>query len=153
MNKDLDYFLSLPYSIVLYPADEGGYVVQMPDLPGCLSQAESLPEALEMIKDAQAAWLETALGNGLVIPEPGQDKETYSGKFNLRVPKSLHRLLSEKAREDNVSLNQYINYQLSLALGHIETGSRERTLSENRTKYKARKLSDKLKRRDADKER
>ncbi|AZK47286.1 toxin-antitoxin system HicB family antitoxin [Paenibacillus lentus] len=37
----------------------------------------------------------------------------YSGKFNLRVPKSLHRHLSERAAAENASLNQYCLYKLS----------------------------------------
>lgn len=116
-KKDLQYYLDLPYRIVLHPADEGGYVVEILELPGCLSQGETIEEALEMIEDAKRAWLEAALGEGLEIPEPARDTEEYSGKLNIRIPKSLHRILSEKAKEENVSLNQYINYQLSRGIG------------------------------------
>nr|WP_260866403.1 type II toxin-antitoxin system HicB family antitoxin [Paenibacillus xylanexedens] len=49
---------------------------------------------------------------GDVIPEPiGEDE--YSGKFNLRVPKSLHRQLVERVAAESVSLNQYCLYKLS----------------------------------------
>nr|WP_302848012.1 toxin-antitoxin system HicB family antitoxin [Paenibacillus sp. OK003] len=41
----------------------------------------------------------------------GEDK--YSGKFNLRVPRSLHRQLVERAAAEDVSLNQYCLYKLS----------------------------------------
>lgn len=44
--------------------------------------------------------------------------EDYSGKLNIRIPKSLHRILVEKAKEEKVSLNQYINYQLSRGVGY-----------------------------------
>ncbi|MDD4170208.1 MAG: toxin-antitoxin system HicB family antitoxin, partial [Desulfotomaculaceae bacterium] len=37
----------------------------------------------------------------------------YSGQLRIRIPKSLHRSLSERAKEENVSLNQFIVYQLS----------------------------------------
>jgi len=34
------------------------------------------------------------------------------------MPKSLHRTLAERAKEEKISLNQYINYQLARSLGH-----------------------------------
>lgn len=117
-NKDLQYYLSLPYRIVLHPADEGGFVAEIQELPGCLTQGESVQEAMEMIEDAKRAWLEVALEDGIEISEPIRDTEEYSGKLNIRIPKSLHRILSEKAKEENVSLNQYINFQLSRGVGY-----------------------------------
>lgn len=118
MTKDLQYYLGLPYRVVLYPAEEGGYIVEIPELPGCLSQGETLEEALKMIDDAKACWLETALEDGIEIPEPARGADDYSGKLNIRIPKSLHRTLAEKAREEKVSLNQYIMYQLARGVGH-----------------------------------
>ena len=108
--------MNLPYKIVLYPAEEGGYVVEIPDLPGCLSQEETIEKAYAMIRDAQKLWIETALELGREIPEPADDD--YSGKFNVRVPKSLHKALAEKAKAENVSLNQLILYHLSKSIGH-----------------------------------
>jgi len=70
-----------------------------------------------MIEDAKKAWIDVALQDGEAIPEPTRAEE-YSGKFNIRMPKSLHRILVEKAKEENVSLNQYINYQLARSVGH-----------------------------------
>lgn len=118
MNKDIKYYMELPYRVVLFPAEEGGYVVEIPDLPGCISQGETMEEALMMILDAKTAWIETALEDGIEIPEPSRGTEDYSGKLNIRIPKSLHRNLTEKAKEDRVSLNQYINYQLARGVGY-----------------------------------
>ncbi|WP_339286659.1 toxin-antitoxin system HicB family antitoxin [Paenibacillus sp. FSL R5-0486] len=57
-------------------------------------------------------YLTVKLEYGDVIPEPiGEDD--YSGKFNLRIPKSLHRQLIERAAADSVSLIQYCLYKLS----------------------------------------
>jgi antitoxin HicB len=84
-----------------------------------LSQGQTLEEAYEMIQDAKKGWLDFALQNGDTIPEP--TREEYSGKFNIRIPKFLHRVLVLKAREENVSLNQYINYQLAQSISYKET--------------------------------
>ena len=112
MTKNFDYYVSLPYKVVLYPAKEGGFVVEIPDLPGCITQGDDLDEAYHMIEDAKKAWIETALEEGIEIPEP-RSEEAYSGKFNVRVPKSLHRAMVEKAAAENVSLNQLILFELA----------------------------------------
>lgn len=115
MEKNLEYYTSLPYRMVFYPSPEGGYAVEIPDLPGCISQGETLEEAKEMIEDAKRCWIADALRHGEPIPEPSE--EEYSGRILLRAPKSLHRLLVEKAKTEGVSLNQYINYQLAKVVG------------------------------------
>ena len=43
----------LKYTVIFEPAKEGGYVVSVPALPGCVSQGETFEQASEMIKDAQ----------------------------------------------------------------------------------------------------
>ena len=118
-NKNLDYYLRLQYKYTLYPAEEGGYVIEIPDLPGCISQGETVEEAVAMIEDAKRGWIETALEQGINITEPtAMVSADYSGKFNVRVPKSLHKALVEKAKTENVSLNQLIIYHLSKSIGH-----------------------------------
>jgi predicted HicB family RNase H-like nuclease len=57
-------------------------------------------------------WLETKLANGFPVPEP-IDEGQYSGKFVLRLPKSLHARLAMEAEKEGVSLNQYALYRLS----------------------------------------
>lgn len=113
MKKDFDYYMTLPYKIVLLPSPEGGYGVEIPDLPGCISQGETLAEAMSMIEDAKRAWIEIALTDQLTIPEPLRGGAEFSGKFIVRVPKSLHQELVQKARAENVSLNQLATYLLS----------------------------------------
>jgi antitoxin HicB len=58
--KTLEDYLALIYPITLYPEPEGGYTVMIKDLPGCISEGETLEEAVENIKDAKESWLETA---------------------------------------------------------------------------------------------
>ena len=50
-------------------AEEGGYTVTVPELPGCISEGDTFEEALEMIKDAMAGWLYVAAKCGDPIPE------------------------------------------------------------------------------------
>ena len=118
MAKGLAYYLSLPYRYEIIPAEEGGFVGVVAELPGCITQGETLEETVHMINDAKQAWLETALEEGIEIPEPESlASESYSGKYVVRVPKTLHRDLARKAKEENVSLNQLTTYLLAAGVG------------------------------------
>lgn len=117
MEKNLKYYLDLPYTRELIPEPEGGWFVRIKELPGCMSQGDTPEEAMEMISDAMEGWLEVALEHGQNIPEPRVDDD-YSGKFVVRVPKSLHRKLVSRSESEETSLNQWIVYALSEALGN-----------------------------------
>ncbi|MCH8206248.1 MAG: type II toxin-antitoxin system HicB family antitoxin [Chloroflexi bacterium] len=49
-------------------AEEGGYFVAVPELPGCVSEGETFEEAWEMIQDAMNGWLHVAREHGDPIP-------------------------------------------------------------------------------------
>lgn len=74
MNKDLDYYLSLPYTIKLTPDEDGFWFAAVPLLSGCMTNGSSREDALLMIDDAKIAWLTTALDLGLPIPEPEHER-------------------------------------------------------------------------------
>ena len=69
-NKDLDYYLSLPYTIELTPDEDSYWFAEIPLLEGCMTNGANQADALAMIEDAKRAWLTTALEMGLPIPEP-----------------------------------------------------------------------------------
>ena len=56
------------------------------------------------------------LEDGVPVPEPRKAEE-YSGKFVVRVPRSLHRQLATVAERDGASLNTYVNTTLAQAVG------------------------------------
>ena len=56
------------YPIIIYPAEEGGYVAEVPALKGCLAQGETQAECLKELRKVQALWLETAKRNNQKIP-------------------------------------------------------------------------------------
>jgi antitoxin HicB len=116
MDKTIEYFMNLPYTRELTPVPEGGWFVRIKELPNCMSQGDTPEEALRMIGDAMRGWIEVELEDGEQIPEPRVEEE-YSGKFNTRVPKSLHRKMVEAADREGVSLNQWINTALAEAVG------------------------------------
>ncbi len=113
--KDLAYYLNLNYEISLrrLTQDEGdGWFAEIPLLPGCMSDGQTPEEALANLGDAKKSWIETNLELGREVPEPMQG-EKYSGQLRIRMPRSLHQALSQKAKDENVSLNQLILYHLA----------------------------------------
>ena len=59
------------YAVVLLHDQElGGYAVQVPDLPGCFSQGDTVEEALEHAREAIEGHIEALLLVGEEIPEP-----------------------------------------------------------------------------------
>ena len=108
-------YLNLPYSIITKKIhDESGvyYYAQVKELDGCQSSGGTLEEVYKNIYEAMEGWIESKLENGFTIPMP-QDENNYSGKFLLRLPKSLHKELALNAEHEGVSLNQYVLYRLS----------------------------------------
>ncbi|MBZ5495730.1 MAG: type II toxin-antitoxin system HicB family antitoxin [Acidobacteriia bacterium] len=59
--------------IILEPADEGGYTVFVPSLPGCISEGDTLQEARDNIREAIALYLEPA--EELPVPEGAMVEE------------------------------------------------------------------------------
>ncbi len=100
----------------LKPDDGGGYLVEVPDLPGCVSDGETTEEALSNARDAVCEWIAAAEEMGRLIPEPGASQR-YSGKWLQRVPKSLHMRLAAQAKRDGVSLNALATSLLAEGLG------------------------------------
>jgi antitoxin HicB len=117
--RKVEDYLALPYTIEITrdSAEEGsGWFAKVVELPGCMTQVENLDELNEMITDATRAWIETAIEEGISIPEP-RSRVDFSGKFVVRVPKSLHKDLAEAAERDGVSLNAYVNTALAKVVG------------------------------------
>lgn len=108
MKRTVEEYMTLPYTIELTP-DDGSYFVKVKELEGCMTVGDNPTEALEMLDDAKEEWFSAAIDDGLEIPLPESMREMkQSGKFALRMPKSLHQKLAESAEVESVSLNQYI---------------------------------------------
>lgn len=118
-SKDLKYYLELNYPYQITKIDEedgGGFLIEVPMLKGCMSDGETVEEAYNNLEEAKKEWLSYMLENNLPIPEPAA-KTTYSGKFMVRIPKTLHRIISEQSKREGLSLNQYVANILAYTAG------------------------------------
>ena len=113
--KNVEDYMNLPYNYIVQPVtDESGsyFYARVLELDGCQSTGETFEEAYENLREAMKGWIETKLEGGFDVPLPvGYDD--FSGKFVVRIPRSLHYRLSVEAEQEGISLNQYALYKLS----------------------------------------
>ena len=95
-----------PFAIrPLSEADGGGYLIEFPDLPGCMSDGEMVEEAVANGEDAKRCWIAAMKETGgRPIPPPSiEPAEDYRGKWQFRAPRALHRRFVERVRREGVS--------------------------------------------------
>ena len=115
---NLDHY---PFEIrPLTPVEGGGYLISYPDFSECISDGETLEEAIINGQDALAATIATLEAKGFPIPAPNSGG-VASGKFVARVPKSLHAQLTTRAKAEGVSLNTLVLTFLAEGLGRRES--------------------------------
>lgn len=115
-RKKIEY----PCNIRPLLAEEGGgYLIEFPDLSGCISDGETVEEALANGQDAVKSWLACARKNGDPIPKPSLSARDhkYNGKILQRIPKSLHAKIAQRAKLEGVSLNQLVLAMIAEGLG------------------------------------
>ena len=109
--------------------DTTAWGVVVPDLPGCFSAADTLDEAMTAGEEAAAAWIDSALDAGKVIPLPSTVQaasEGYPGwivafvnvdpallddtvaRVNITLPKRVLARIDAKAREAGESRSSFI---------------------------------------------
>jgi len=126
--------MKLTYPAIFYPWDDGsGYTVEIPDLPGCVSEGDSLAEAIIMGTDAASGWVLTELEDGkptprassieAIHPETGGfvsilvlDMDAYAEKYgnktvrkNLTIPAWLNAFAEAK----NINFSQVLQDSLT----------------------------------------
>jgi len=124
VSRDLEFYMSQNYPITLRALTQeegGGWFAEIKELPGCMADGETEQEALANIRASKKLWLSAALKRGRRIPLPQvDDQEEYSGRFTVRMPKSLHRKIAALARKEGSSLNQFILAALAFDAGVFE---------------------------------
>lgn len=117
------------YAVLLRPLsaeDGGGWLASVPDLPGCMSDGETMQEAIDNVTEAMQSWREAAQELGRAVPAPGSSR----GEWRQRVPKTVHYHLTELARCEGVSLNTLVATVLAEYIGRAEASTTVARVSE-----------------------
>ena len=113
IQEQVERFKALPYTRELIKNQDGTWFARIVEFTGCMTEGTTANEAIENLDEAMSAWIEVHLEDGDTIPPPPSTSDKYSGKFLMRVPKTLHRELALRADREGVSLNQYALSALS----------------------------------------
>lgn len=109
MKKPTTYLIN-----ILWSEEDRCYIAEVPELEGCITHGASVTEAAKKAGEATELWIRAARKLKHPIPQPVANRPV-SGKFNVRLPKNLHKELIIKAAQEKVSLNQLITACLSRA--------------------------------------
>lgn len=109
MKREFHYLIN-----ILWSEEDRCFIAEVPEMEGCITHGKTPAEAARNAQDAIASWIRTAQRLKHPIPAP-VTKRKPSGKFNVRLPKQLHKSLVIKAAQEGVSLNQLISTVLSRA--------------------------------------
>ena len=110
-TKDINYYLNLPWTYTVETTRETGellYIVHVNELPGIATDAPTLEEAMDLIKEAMKGAFKLYLKHGEEIPEP-VDPNAFKGNIAYRTSSSRHFKLFKEAQKHNKSLSQFID--------------------------------------------
>ena len=125
-QKGIEYYMGLPYSILLHEIKEDGekyWIAEVPALPGCKSHGSNVEEAVKSVEEAKKDWILDSLKEGEGVPIP-VERDRYSGKILVRMSRSLHRSLALIAEAEKLSLNQLIVTILAKEAGRLSVLNR-----------------------------
>ena len=95
---------------------DGGNHISCPNFAECISNGETVGEAIANGADALQATIAALRANKLPVPQPGSGG-VASGKFVARVPKTIHAQLTMRAKSEGVSLNALVLTSIAQGLG------------------------------------
>lgn len=99
--------------------DGGGYIAYIPQLD-CYGDGKTSEDAINDVRQVAEDILQLAEEDGKQIPIPQyyKEEEDYSGKLTLRIPKFLHKQITDRAMKESCSINQLIQTYISMGIGY-----------------------------------
>ena len=91
----------------------GGYLVEYPDIPGCMSDGETIEEAIANGREALLDCLEVFKESGRKIPKPTVE----AAQWRQRLPRTLYSKLKKRAEDEGVSINSLVTAIIAEAIG------------------------------------
>jgi len=100
------------YTVTVFLDDDGEYLAHFVEMPNVSAFAESPEQALRELETAWEGVKESYKKHGEHVPVAPARRE-YSGQFNVRIDRRLHRTLAMEAAKAGVSLNAIVSQKLA----------------------------------------
>ncbi|MBI5833698.1 MAG: type II toxin-antitoxin system HicB family antitoxin [Armatimonadetes bacterium] len=107
------------YAVAVAAEEDEPFVARAIDFGGVVGVGGSPEEAEADLRAALADMIEHMEDLGQPVPEP---LSSYSGTFSVRVPRSLHVALVQRAKAEGISINAEVTYLLTQALRDYSSG-------------------------------
>ncbi|MCX6627581.1 MAG: type II toxin-antitoxin system HicB family antitoxin, partial [Candidatus Solibacter sp.] len=110
-NRNLDQ-----YQFTVRPLSReegGGYLVEYLDIPGCMSDGETIEEAIMNGREALHDCIEVFKESGRKIPKPTIE----AAQWRQRLPRTLYSKLTKQAENEGVSINSLVTAIIAEAIG------------------------------------
>jgi predicted HicB family RNase H-like nuclease len=114
VSNDFDGF-----SIELFLDESGEWLAHFAELPNVSAFGETAEEALSELYNAWQAMKESYKKHKEPVPVAPAKKE-YSGRFNVRIDRRIHRALAIEAAQAGISLNALVAQKLSQSADHLK---------------------------------
>ncbi|MGK5595686.1 MAG: type II toxin-antitoxin system HicB family antitoxin [Parachlamydiaceae bacterium] len=117
-KKQIQYYLNLPWSYTIEQEsynDKHYYIIRVNELPGICTDAETVEEGMELIKEAIEGAIILYLKNGEKVPEPIK-KDLYKGKIAYRTSKERHYNVAKLAKTMNKSISKTLDILIDTGL-------------------------------------
>jgi antitoxin HicB len=99
----------------------GGYLVEYPDIPGCMSDGETIEEAIANGREALRDCVDVFKESGRKLPKPTVE----AAQWRQRLPRSLYSKLTKEAEKEGVSINSLVTAIIAEAVGARQAPSRK----------------------------
>ena len=119
-KKDVNYYLGLPWTYTVelgYDKRKKYYIVRVNELLGVCTDAPTIEEAMELIKEAMTGVFELYMAHGEKIPEPTTEEEKANDRsisYNMSI--SRYRKITKEALKRKLTLNKTIDVLIDKAL-------------------------------------
>jgi antitoxin HicB len=110
-NQNLDHY---QFTVRPLSKDEGGgYLVEYPDIPGCMSDGETIDEAIANGREALRDCLDVFRESDRKLPKPSVE----AAQWRQRLPRTLYSKLTKQAEREGVSINSLVTAIIAEAIG------------------------------------
>jgi len=121
-KKEIQKYVDLPWSYTVEQED-GYFIVYVNELPGVCTDAKTINEAMEEIKDAIYAAVELYLDQGKEIPVP-INKAKFKGKIAYRTSAERHYMIAKVAQQKHKSLSKILDMLVDAGLNQMRISLR-----------------------------
>ena len=94
--------------------------MEYPDIPGCMSDGETIEEAIANGREALRDCIEVFKESGRSVPKPS----IAAAQWRQRLPRTLYAKLTRQAESDGVSINSLVTAIIAEAIGSRQARSR-----------------------------